>query len=220
MEIISQTEYQQLFEGKYKVLEKDGFGIKIVETSNRKIIKFFRLKSFFSSALFIPYAVRFKNNAERLKALKIPSVTVEKIAYCRQEKRYIVIYPKLEGVPLRYFFGEAYDSNLLIQLAGFIADLHNKGVYFRSLHFGNIIFMDNKKFGLIDIADMRILKKALDPRLCVRNFKHLLRYKDEYALIKQLGMDQFISEYLLAGGMDRDWVAQFHKFFGQLDLSS
>lgn len=218
MEIISHAEFKQLFDGTNKILEKDSFGIKIVETSNHKIIKLFRLKRYFSSALFHPYAVRFQKNAEQLKDLDIPSVTVEKLAYCREENRHIAIYPKLQGVPLRDALRTACDPSLLVQLAGFIATLHSKGIYFRSLHLGNIILMKNAKFALIDLADMRILKKSLNPKLRIRNFRHLLRYKQDCSFIETFGIEDFVSEYLKSTRMNQKWVDQFRSNWNRHDL--
>lgn len=195
-EKISREEFHRLFDGKNKILEKDRFGIKVIETSDQKIIKLFRLKNYFSSALLNPYAVRFNNNAERLKHLDIPTITVEKMVYCPEEKRYIIIYQKLEGSPLRQVLEKADDPELLLQLAGFIAILHRNGVYFRSLHLRNILLMDDGKLALIDIADMRGVKKSLSPRLQVRNFRHLLRYDDDASSIKRLGLRCFLLEYL------------------------
>jgi len=218
MKTISREEYHRLFDGNTKILEKDKFGKKVVETSDKKIIKIFRLKSYFSSAFLNPYAVRFKKNAECLKHLGIPTVTVDKIAYCPEEKRYIIIYQKLEGSTLRQVFEHSYDPGLLLKLAKFIANLHRNGVYFRSLHLGNILLMEKDKLGLIDIADMRVLRKSLSPRLRVRNFRHLVRYADDVSIIKQLGLSCFLVHYLKTANQSSKWEIKFHRYWKSMKL--
>ena len=220
MEKISREEFRRLFDGENKILEKDLFGTKVVETADQKIIKLFRLKNYISSAFFYPYALRFKNNSERLKHLDIPTVTVEKLVYCPEEKRYVVIYPKLGGIPLRQVLVKADDPERLLHLAEFIAILHRNGVYFRSLHLGNILLMNDGKLALIDIADMRLVKKSLSPRLRVRNFRHLLRYDDDASIIKRLGLDCFLLEYLKTAQMSPKWEVKFRRCWEGLKLPS
>lgn len=45
------------------------------------------------------------------------------------------------------------DRDLLHALEFFLASLHGWGVYFRSLHFGNVIVTEAGAFGLIDVAE-------------------------------------------------------------------
>jgi hypothetical protein len=40
-------------------------------------------------------------------------------------------------------------------LAGFIARLHKNGILFRSIHFGNILKLQDGGFGLIDFSNIR-----------------------------------------------------------------
>ena len=70
--------------------------------------------------------------------------------------------------------GEA-PSDLLEQLARFIAELHQAGVYFRSLHLGNVVLTPQGKLGLIDIADLSIQRWPLLGSQRLRNFRHMLR---------------------------------------------
>lgn len=63
--------------------------------------------------------------------------------------------------------------------ASLIAALHAKGVYFRSLHLGNVVRTPEGRMGLIDIADLRVQRSALSAAQRIRNFKHLLRYEQD-----------------------------------------
>ena len=195
MDKISKADFTKLLEP-HEVLERDKYGIKVLKTEDGKIIKIFRFKRFFSSALISPYAQRFQRNAEHLTKLGIKTVKVERVAYCPENKSHIVIYPMISGLSLRQLLGQQYSSQLIDQLTGFIARLHDLGIYFRSLHMGNIIFTDNEEFALIDIADMRIHSQPLTANQRIRNFMHMLRYKKDKNLLSQFGIEKFFSRYL------------------------
>jgi hypothetical protein len=65
---------------------------------------------------------------------------------------------------------------LIERFGKFMAQLHEKGVYFRSLHLGNVLVLEDGEFGLIDLADMRIYPSSLSPSLRQRNLRHMQRY--------------------------------------------
>ena len=98
--------------------------------------------------------------------------------------RSVVHYQPLAGETLRNLLQK--DSTLdqrklYIRLAEFITKLHNLGVYFRSLHMGNIVLTPDNRLGLIDISDMRCLGRPLSRRMRNRNYQHLLRYESDWA---------------------------------------
>ena len=82
---------------------------------------------------------------------------------------------------------------LFADLASFITTLHDLGVYFRSLHLGNIVKTPDGALGLIDISDMRCLGKPLSKGMRRRNYQHLLRYEDDWALVHPQIRDHFHS---------------------------
>lgn len=171
----------------------DRMSPKIMRLDNGNFIKLFRRKKLISTALFSPHALRFANNALRLKTLGIATIAPLNITYCTQNKMHIVEYKPLAGSLLRDIL-QTGDMTLMPQLIHFIAHLHQLGIYFRSLHFGNIIW-NGKQLGLIDIADMKIYQKPLSPRLRKRNHQHYLRYEQDNSIIKQYDMTRFMREY-------------------------
>lgn len=180
-----------------KVLEQDAFGEKVLLLTDGSIIKLFRRKRTFTSAAFWPYAVRFANNALRLKTLGIPVPEVLKVAHISEIERDIVHYQPLPGRTLRELQTDNSNipENLFAQLAQFVASLHNQGVLFRSIHFGNIILTPNHQLGLIDFAD---LKKQIFPLLQVqrqRNFRHMLRYKEDAQWLASQAYGDFEQTY-------------------------
>jgi len=173
-----------------ELIVADQIGPKVMGLDNGNIIKLFRRKRVISSAMFAPYAVRFINNAFRLKELDIPTITPLEIQHCPQRKTHIVEYQPLPGELLRGQLQKDNNKSLFQQTAEFIAELHNKGIYFRSLHFENVVYHDGR-LGLIDIADMKIYRKPLSESLRQRNFQHFLRYPADAELINHYGQDKF-----------------------------
>lgn len=174
---LCQSDFAQLSKNA-KVLEADGFGPKVLHLENGLILKLFRRKRWLSSALWRPYSLRFAQNAERLRRLGIPTLEVLALYSMDDKRTTAVLYSPLPGLSLaqlarRQDFGweEAFKP-----LACFIRELHEKGIYFRSLHLGNIIRTPEGKLGLIDISDMRFMGRALPARLVRRNLAHFDRY--------------------------------------------
>ena len=165
--------------GNAKVLEADGYGEKVLALEDGTILKLFRRKRLFSSALFSPYARRFGNNAVALRHIGISSPQILDIVRDREIKRDIIHYIPVPGHTLRQLFRDnPRPPDLQIKrqaIAAFIARLHDAGVYFRSLHLGNIVQTPEGEFGLIDISDLRIFPFTLPRFLRQRNLARLER---------------------------------------------
>ena len=101
MEKISYEQYLQLIDGA-QVIEKDGAGIKVLDTQQGEIIKLFRRKRFFSTALLKPYAARFVNNAQQLDTLGIPTDKINRLLWCNSIKRHHIVYQRVYGGLQRY----------------------------------------------------------------------------------------------------------------------
>lgn len=179
MQAIDHSTYEALRKGAH-VLEADGSGDKVLRLTDGKMLKLFRRKRLLSSALFFPYAQRFADNTRALKQRGILCPTVVAVYRIPSIQRDCVYYSPLEGTTVRQLQNSTAEADALrFQLGGFIAHLHEKGVYFRSLHFGNVVLTPEKTLGLIDIADLRCQKRAMSSSKRLRNFAHLLRYKED-----------------------------------------
>ncbi|MBA1262966.1 lipopolysaccharide kinase InaA family protein [Stutzerimonas stutzeri] len=168
-----------------QVLERDGHGEKVLRLADGTFLKLFRRKSWFSKTALYPPAKRFAKNAAALQLLGIPCPKVIQLYRMSSPYRSVVHYQPLAGETLRNLLQK--DSTLdqrklYIRLAEFITKLHNLGVYFRSLHMGNIVLTPDNRLGLIDISDMRCLGRPLSRRMRNRNYQHLLRYESDWAL--------------------------------------
>jgi len=209
MRFISGDEYQRLAHGA-KVLERDAFGEKVLLCEDDRIIKLFRTKRLLSLSCVYPYSVRFARNARRLNQMGIPSVQVEQLFYCASIRRHGVIYPLLQGETLSHLLENTQEKDgLMLQLAKFITELHQKKIYFRSLHLGNILQLPDGRFGLIDVADLSFSLLPLNIWQRKRNFRHLLRRAEHRLLFEQFGIARFLEYYLDAANIPPQRRAEF-----------
>ena len=178
MDEISSDAYRALL-ADATVLEQDSHGAKVLLTAAGEIVKIFRQRRRLSGASVYPYARRFARNGQRLHRLGIATVRVSRLARCRQPRRHLIWYTPLPGQTLRDFCAEHDVAAIAADLGRFVAMLHDNGVLFRSLHWGNIIISASGELGLIDIADIRFYPWALSFGARRRNFRHMLRYGED-----------------------------------------
>jgi len=179
-----------------EVLSKGYFGDKVLCLRDGSMLKLFCCKHLISSARVYPYSLRFVRNAEKLTDLNIPTMEVINLFKIPSIKQTAVQYKKLEGNSFpAQLNNKKFDVKVAQKFGSFIATLHNHGVYFRSIHLENIIVLPDQRFGLIDVADMKIYSHSLSLWMRGRNFKHLTRYKSHRNLLK-LELQSFIHAYL------------------------
>lgn len=195
MQAIDHSTYETLREGA-QVLEADGSGDKVLRLADGRMLKLFRRKRLLSSALFYPYAQRFADNTRALAQRAIPCPQIIAVYRIPSIQRDAVYYNPLPGSTVRQLQDAEESAALRTQLGQFIAQLHEKGVYFRSLHFGNVVLTPENTLGLIDIADLRCQKRPLSENKRRRNFSHLLRYpQDRQWLLGQDTGETFFEGY-------------------------
>ncbi|NWB90899.1 bifunctional O-antigen ligase/aminoglycoside phosphotransferase family protein [Pseudomonas agarici] len=180
-----------------EIIEADGLGPKVLRLEDKTFLKLFRPRRWYTSGNFNPYSQRFAVNSARLLALRIPAPRVLAL-YNLPDGSDAVHYQPLPGQTLRQTL-QSLDASLrqaLMQRFGrFMAQLHERGVYFRSLHLGNVLLMDDGEFGLIDVADMRILPSALSHELRVRNLRHMQRYPQDRSWLFEEHFEQLLNGY-------------------------
>lgn len=161
-----------------KVLEKDSHGPKVIRLDTGLLLKIFRSRRTPFLARLAPEAERFAQHAKTLQERNIKAPRIRECYWLDQRHAVSAcLYEPLAGTSLEHLFNHArneFDA-LLPSLARFIKQLHMKGVYFRSLHLGNIIYTENS-FGLIDFLDIRFRARPLSKSLVDRNFSHLKNY--------------------------------------------
>lgn len=162
-----------------KVIEQDGFGDKVMILQDGTFLKLFRRKRLITSAAIWPYAQRFADNAKKLQALGIPCPQIIQVYRIPSIERDAVHYHPLPGTTLRDLHqGTAeYPDDLRERFATFVDHIQDLGVYFRSIHLGNVVLTPEGEIGLIDISDMKIFRRPLSKWQRERNFAHMI--KDE-----------------------------------------
>jgi len=174
---LCQRDLQQLTHNAL-VLEADSLGPKVLRLEDGQFLKIFRRKRWLTSALLRPYSRRFINNAKRLQSLGIATLNARTLYELPDKSISAVLYTPLPGTSLAQL-AEQPDFSwvpILPELIRFVRELHRKGIYFRSLHLGNIVLTPQGSLGLIDIADMRFLGRPLPKHLIRRNLAHFNRY--------------------------------------------
>jgi len=187
--------------GDAEVIEADGHGEKVLRLPDGCYLKVFRRKRLLTSAIWAPYARRFADNAAALGRLGIAAPDVLRIHRFPIIRCDVVHYRPLPGDTLRQLIGsDRAGADIRTRLGGFIATLHRLGVYFRSIHLGNVVLDEAGRFGLIDIADMKIHRHALSRWKRKRNFTHLMRYRADQAWLLDDDGDAFIEGYMGQAG--------------------
>ncbi|MCP4673256.1 MAG: toluene tolerance protein, partial [Desulfobacula sp.] len=155
------------------------------------------MKRIFSSALIWPYAKRFIRAVQILQKKDIPTVQVINTYKVPSIKRDLIIYQPLEGQSLRDLMDDKnYRKKLVLQFASFLAHLHNSGIYFRAMHFNNVIVTSQGEFGLIDVTDFFYSSGPLNRFKRVRNFKPILHYKEDRQAIASVSVELFLDKYV------------------------
>lgn len=174
---LPQVDLNQLILGA-KVLEADSYGAKVYLLSDGNILKLFRRKRLISSALLRPYSQRFIDNAMQLDKKGIPTLKVLKHYKLDAPGMTAVLYQPLPGETLSQLSRKPGFSwqERLPELVTLVRKLHQSGIYFRSLHLGNIVVTPEQELGLIDVADMSFMRAPLSKRMVRRNMQHFARY--------------------------------------------
>ena len=172
-----------------EVIESDRYGEKVLRLADGRMLKLFRRKRLISSALWSPYAQRFADHCDGLARRAIPCPQVIAVYRFEHLQRDAVLYHPLPGQTIRQLRAGGLScedaSQLRRALAAFIDVLHERGVYFRSLHLGNIVRTPDGALGLIDVADMTLHTRPLGALARRRNRRHLLRAPDDAAWLAQ-----------------------------------
>ena len=179
-----ESDYETLVSGA-KLLEKDGRGPKVYATADGRIVKLFRVKRRISSNLLNPYSKRFARNAAELARTGITAPTVEFFGKVPHIARQIVVYPMMPGISLREALRNADPAaaaELMRRFGRFLAELHGKGVLFRSIHLGNVI-ANGEEMALIDFLDLRVFRKPVSEGKRIRNLRFLVKYPEDRSVI-------------------------------------
>ncbi len=197
MKRIDATQLDALLQGA-KTIEEDGLGVKVARLSSGDFLKLYRRKRLLSSDLWDLPAQRFADNARGLLRLGIITPTVLDVLMISERRLSAVLYQPLPGDTLRNQLRQldAGQRPALVRKFGtFLGELHQLGVYFRSLHLGNVLLLPDGSFGLIDLSDMKLESRPLAPWKRRRNLQHILRYAEDIEWLTHQHLDSWLEGY-------------------------
>ena len=182
LRIIDYQTYMVLREGA-EVLEVDHCGEKVLRLRDGNILKLFRRKRLISSALWYPYAQRFADNARSLLELGIAAPNVLDVFKVPSISRDVVVYQPVPGSTIRELLRAGISADekesVRARFLIFANDLLDRGVYFRSMHLGNVVYMPDGRFGLIDVADVNMYGSSLSWFARFRFFRRVTWFKED-----------------------------------------
>jgi O-antigen ligase/tRNA A-37 threonylcarbamoyl transferase component Bud32 len=165
-----------------QVVEKDGLGPKVLKLEDGSFLKLFRARRWYTLGSFHPYSERFAENSQRLARTGLSTPAILEL-YHMPNGDGAVRYQPLSGRTLRQVLQAMTSVSIrqaLVERFGrFLAELHERGIYFRSLHLGNVILLEDGEFGLMNVADLRLLPSPLSLGLRRRNLRHLQRSTED-----------------------------------------
>lgn len=194
-EIISETTYQEIATSGKLGPTKHGYPA-VIFHANDTVTKLWAKKTgWLSSSRWRPYSTRFIKNAELLKQKGIH--TPEIISHMRIARSHVhlVQYYSLPGKSIRELLEHHPEQVDIPSLAQYIYNLHEKGIVFRAIHFGNIIQMPNQQYGLIDFTDVKFLNKPVPLIRRAANIATPLRYQQDVKNIKKSGLPNLRKRY-------------------------
>ncbi|YCH26742.1 polymerase [Pseudomonas sp. D2-5] len=197
MKRIDAAQLDALLQGA-KTIEEDGLGVKVAQLSDGDFLKLYRRKRLLSSDLWDLPAQRFADNAQGLLRLGITAPTVLDVLMISERRLSAVRYQPLPGDTLRNRLRQL-DAEpraaLVRQFGTFLGELHQLGVYFRSLHLGNVLLLPDGSFGLIDLSDMKLETRPLASWKRRRNLQHILRYGEDIDWLTLQHLESWLEGY-------------------------
>lgn len=109
-----------------------------------------------------------------------------------------VVYDWLEGEPVR----GRLEAVGVARLAALVANLHERGVYFRGLHLANVIETSEGSLALIDVQDIRFRRRALSWRLRKRNLGILCAHPRDLRELGDGRWQALVEAYACRVGLD------------------
>ncbi|WP_202369960.1 bifunctional O-antigen ligase/aminoglycoside phosphotransferase family protein [Pseudomonas sp. MWU318] len=195
-----------------QIIEEDGLGPKVLRLTDGSFLKLFRRRRWYTSGSFNPYSERFAVNSEQLRQMGIPTPQILNL-YRLDDGSSAVHYAPLPGHTLRQVLqsitAPAVRQALVERFGKFMAQLHEKGVYFRSLHLGNVLVLEDGEFGLIDLADLRIYPTPLSLSLRQRNLRHMQRYTVDKRWLFEDHLDALLQGYAVTAS--KSAVENLHR---------
>jgi len=171
-----------------------------------------RKKKLLSSATLRPYSDRFIHNGKELASRGIVVPEIVRHMKVKNSHIRVVTYHPISGVSIREQLKKNPKQLDVSSLAQFIYDLHQKGIFFRGIHLGNIIQLTTGKgYGLIDFTDVKFYSKSISNSRRATNLATPLRYLDDIQRIKEAGLPDLLESYLQILQLNEPEIQRFKE---------
>ncbi len=212
MQPLTQAQFQALIKGA-EVLESQEDKPSALLACDGNIIKIWQRRSGLSSDRLKPYSQRFRSNCEELNRRGIRAPVVTSAFEVKDSGEHVLLYPEIPGKAL---ISLARENDLpLRDLAGFYAELHGKGVHFRSIHLGNVLRLEPDGFALIDVTDTTFTRKPLSLRKRAENLGYAWAYRSDHAYFDAEVRARLLAYYETAAGLPQAEAGRFRKLLDQ-----
>lgn len=209
---LTADEFHALVKGA-KVLERQDGGLSALRTGDGYIIKIWQRRRGLTSDKVKPYSQRFRSNCEELNRRGIVAPVISESYAVRDSGEHLVCYREIAGTPLNEV---AEDGSLpLKDLAGFYAELHDKGIHFRSIHLDNMLLLEPAGFGLIDVTDTSFISKPLSLRKRAENLGYAWAYRSDYSYFNDEVRARLTAYYETAARLSQAEAGRFRKLLDQ-----
>ena len=194
METISKAEFDALANSS-KVLVGTDYRVGILLTPENDIVKCFYHRKLISRSRLYSKAERFAANAALLAQRGINAPQIKRVFNCPDLPMEAVTYGLMDGVDLIEELAQG-DYTSLAALPEYLVHLHNKGIFFRAIHLGNVLKLASGEFGLIDFSDLKCHSGSLGAYTRARNLAHMMNTTADEVFYIQFGINKFITAYL------------------------
>ncbi len=190
--ILLEHEYLKLTEGA-ELVKRTRTKIRLLLSSEKKIIKHIYKRKLLSTSTIWPYASRFIKNAKHLSSKNISVPKINAVYFYPTLNCDILIYDFVSGMTL-YDLARTNNISFMPDLARYLVGLHDLGIYFKDIHLNNLV-SNNDTFTLLDLESIQYQHRPLTITQRIRNLTHLFNKKEDVQFYQQFGLDRFLEEY-------------------------
>ena len=213
MQTITQQELNAICKNGEAIDSKGGYPAVVLHPDGSVTKIWARKKKLFSTSRIFPYSKRFISNAHTLAARGITVPTILNHAKLKNSHIRIVTYQSIQGKSIRELLEKNPQQVNMESLCRFILKLHDKGILFRGMHFGNIIQLDSGGYGLIDFTDVTFFRKPVPILRRAANIAFPIRYRKDVKHIKKAKLPGLRKTYTKLLNLQKPAKREFRQTF-------
>ena len=206
MDILSNKQFTTLIQDEHAIILSDSkAGPKVLKMQNGDIIKIFYDTP--KIPLSTPHALRFNRSAQILKTAGFLAPKIKSLQYYPTQKAYVMIYSEIPGQDFRSLSSKAHPE-VLGKLPSFLASLHQKGIFYRGIHLGNVLLTPAQEIALVDITNVSNSNKPLSLKQRAKNLAHFVYYWRDVVVFTAYSRRRFLDEYARAAKLNTEVLRQ------------